>query len=83
MNHVLAGLPVGFPEGAETVGEKERDRPTDFAAGVGPIDPAAGVGPIGLDPEEVAIPLTLQALRDDVCKGHQPYLANSSSCVCA
>ena len=59
-NHVLAGLPVGVPEGAEPVRERERerDRPIDPAAGVGPIDPAAGVGPIDLDPEEVAIPLT-------------------------
>ena len=31
----------------------------------------------------MAIPLTSQALRDHVCKGHQPYLANCSSCVCA
>ena len=83
INHVLAGLPGGVPEGAGPVRERERDRPIDPAAGVGPIDPAAGVGPIDLDPEEVAIPLASQALRDHVCKGHQPYLANCSSCVCA
>ena len=41
------------------------------------------MGPIDLDPEEVAIPLTSQALRDHVCRGHQPYLSNCASCVCA
>ena len=74
VNHVLAGLPSGAPEGAEPVGESEVEKP---------VDPAAGVGPIDLDPEEVAIPLTSQALRDHVCKGHQPYLSNCASCVCA
>ena len=67
VNHVLAGLPSGAPEGAEPVGESEVEKPVDSAAGVGPID---------LDPEEVAIPLTSQALRDHVCRGHQPYLSN-------
>ena len=74
VNHVLAGLPSGAPEGAEPVGESEVEKPVDSAAGVGPID---------LDPEEVAIPLTSQALRDHVCRGHQPYLSNCASCVCA
>ena len=74
VNHVLAGLPSGAPEGAEPVRESEVEKP---------VDPAAGVGPIDLDPEEVAIPLTSQALRDHVCKGHQPYLSNCASCVCA
>ena len=74
VNHVLAGLPSGAPEGAEPVGESEVEKP---------VDPAAGVGPIDLDPEEVAIPLTSQALRDHVCKGHQPYLSNCASRVCA
>ena len=74
VNHVLAGLPSGAPEGAEPVGESEVEKPVDSAAGVGAID---------LDPEEVAIPLTSQALRDHVCRGHQPYLSNCASCVCA
>ena len=74
VNHVLAGLPSGAPEGAEPVGESEVEKTVDSAAGVGPID---------LDPEEVAIPLTSQALRDHVCRGHQPYLSNCASCVCA
>ena len=58
----------------ELLGESEVEKPVDSAAGVGPID---------LDPEEVAIPLTSQALRDHVCRGHQPYLSNCASCVCA
>ena len=70
VNHVLAGLPSGAPEGAESVGESEVEKPVDSAAGVGPID---------LDPEEVAIPLRSQALRDHVCRGHQPYLSNCAS----
>ena len=74
VNHVLAGLPSGAPEGAEPVGESEVEKP---------VDPAADVGPIDLDPEELAIPLTSQALRDHVCRGHQPYLSNCASCVCA
>ena len=35
VSHVLAGLPVEAPEGAESADENVRERPVDPAAGVG------------------------------------------------
>ena len=33
--------------------------------------------------EVTSVPLTSRSVRDHQCQGHQPYISNSDSCLCA
>ena len=58
----------------------EPSGPNDESREEAPVEAGPSVPPEG---EVTSVPLTSRALRDHQCHGHQPYVSNCDSCLCA